>query len=554
MLSRRSLFAAALFGATLLGPATLSAAVGPTEGASKEAAKATTEADLKTALQQVQQAFLWIEHFYVDTVNVSEMSTHAIRGILKELDPHSTYLTPSEVQRANEPLEGNFEGIGIHYQMDRDTLLVINTIIGGPSEKAGLRAGDRILAVNDTTIAGVKMSNDEVQRRLRGPKGSHVRVAVRRAGEAELIPFDLTRDRIPLYSVDAAYLAAPEVGYIKVSRFGKNTHEELLAAADSLRRQGMKHLIVDLQGNGGGYLGAAVDMAGEFLPKNSLVVYTEGRAIQRDEYRTSRNGSLTSGRLVVLIDEQSASASEIFSGAMQDLDRGVLVGRRSFGKGLVQRPVPLPGGAMMRLTVSHYYTPSGRCIQKPYTKGDKESYDRDLLHRYQSGQLLSADSIHFADSLRCYTLSGRTVYGGGGIMPDLFVPVDTGRVTRTHRNLLARGTFNRFVLAYFDRHHDRLLADYPSADDFATRFAVTDDLLSALREKAEADSVHLDSTEWERSLPLISLQLKAALANDLYGTSAYYRIISAADDVYQRAVALISDERQYRRLLRPEMR
>jgi carboxyl-terminal processing protease len=519
-----------------------------------EAGAPAAETDLKTALQQVQQAFLWIEHFYVDTVNVAQMSTNAIRGVLKELDPHSTYLTPSEVRRANEPLEGNFEGIGIHYQMDRDTLLVINTIIGGPSEKVGLRAGDRILAVDDTTIAGVKMSNDEIQRRLRGPKGTHVHVAVRRGSEPDLIDFDITRDQIPLYSVDASYMATPEVGYIKVSRFGKNTPEELLSAADSLRRHGMKHLIVDLQGNGGGYLGSAVAMAGEFLPKNSLIVYTEGRASKRDEYRTSKKGSLTDGRLVVLIDEQSASASEIFSGAMQDLDRGVLVGRRSFGKGLVQRPVPLPGGAMMRLTVSHYYTPSGRCIQKPYTKGDKESYDRDLLNRYRSGELLSADSIHFADSLRCYTLSGRTVYGGGGIMPDVFVPIDTARVTRTHRNLLARGTFNRYVLNYFDLHHDRLVADYPTVDDFLARFTVTDAMLAELKNKAYADSVRIDSTEWERSLSLLSLQLKAGLANDLYGTSAYYRVITEADDVYQRAVALISDERQYRQLLKPHVR
>jgi carboxyl-terminal processing protease len=538
-----------LLAAGLLGP--LAAQAAPEQSAASESTT-SSEQDLKTSLQQLQQAFLWIEHFYVDSVSTEQMSANAIRGILKELDPHSTYLTPTEVRKANEPLEGNFDGIGIHYQMDHDTLMVINTIIGGPSEKVGLRAGDRILTVNDTVIAGVKMSNDEVQRRLRGPKGTVVHIEVKRG--AESVPFDITRDKIPLYSVDASYMAAPEVGYIKVSRFGKNTHEEMMAAADSLRRRGMKHLIVDLQSNGGGYLGSAVDMASEFLPKNSLIVYTEGRAVKRDEYRTSSKGQLTDGRLVVLIDEQSASASEIFSGAMQDLDRGVIVGRRSFGKGLVQRPVPLPGGAMIRLTVSHYYTPSGRCIQKPYTKGDKESYDRDLTNRYRSGELMSADSIHFADSLRCYTLGGRTVYGGGGIMPDVFVPVDTTKVTRTHRNLLARGTFNRYILSYFDEQHDRLKAQYPTLDDYAARFTVSDALLEGLRQRAAADSVKMDSAEWEQSRPLLSLQLKAGLASDLFGTSAYYRIISAADDIYQRAVEIISDEKKYQTLLRPQVK
>jgi carboxyl-terminal processing protease len=516
-------------------------------------AAAESEVDLKTAMQQVQQAFLWIEHFYVDSVDVETMSANAIRGILRELDPHSTFLTPEEVRKANEPLEGNFDGIGIHYQMDRDTLVVINTIIGGPSEKVGLRAGDRILTVNDTTIAGVKMDNDNIQRRLRGPKGTVVRVGVQRGTEPELIPFDITRGTIPINSVDAAYLVTPEVGYIKVSRFGKNTHEEMMQAADSLRALGMKHTIIDLQGNGGGYLGTAFDMAGEFLPKGSPVVYTEGRAVKRDEYNTTSKGKYTDGRLVVLIDEQSASASEIFSGAMQDLDRGVIVGRRSFGKGLVQRPVPLPGGAMIRLTVSHYYTPSGRCIQKPYTKGDKASYDRDLSDRYKNGELTSADSIHFADSLRYYTRGGRTVYGGGGIMPDVFVPVDTAKMTRTHRNILARGTYNRYVLRYFNTNHDRLLSRYPKVDDYLTGFTVTPAMLEDLRREAAADSVKMDSTEFEQSRELLSLQLKASLASDLYGTSAYYRAIAPASDILQRAVEIITDEKRYGALLRPQM-
>ncbi len=537
---KRCLGASALLAALMLAPAPAAHAAAP-------------ELDLKTSLQQVQQAFLWIEHFYVDTVNTEQMSTNAIRGILKGLDPHSAYLTPQEVKQANEPLEGNFEGIGIRYQMERDTLMVINTIIGGPSEKVGLYAGDRIVTVNDTTIAGVKMDNTEIQRRLRGPKGSTVRVGVKRGSEAEVIPFNIVRDRIPIYSVDASYMAAPEVGYIKVSRFGKNTHEEMMRAADSLRTLGMKHLILDLQSNGGGYLGTAVEMASEFLPKHSLIVYTEGRASERMDYRSDHNGKLTDGRLVVLIDEQSASASEIFSGAMQDLDRGVIVGRRSFGKGLVQRPIPLPGDAMMRLTVSHYYTPSGRCIQKPYTKGDKESYDRDLQNRFRSGEYTSADSIHFADSLRCYTAAGRTVYGGGGIMPDVFVPLDTTRVSRTHRNILARGTFNRFVLNYFDRNHKSLKKQYPDLDTYIAHFTVSDEMLEALRRNAVADSVRVDSAEFESSRPLLSQQLKASLASDLFGSGAYYRVICDVDDIYRRGLEIICDEQKYQTLLKPQM-
>jgi carboxyl-terminal processing protease len=509
--------------------------------------------DLKTAMQQVQQAFLWIDHFYVDSVNAADLSTNAIRGMLKELDPHSTYMTPSEVQKMNEPLEGNFEGIGIRYQMTQDTLLVINTIVGGPSEKAGLRGGDRIVAVNDTTIAGVKMSDTEIQRRLRGPKGTTVQVGVQREGSSEQIAFDIVRDKIPLYSVDASFMATPEVGYVKVSRFGKTTYEELMSALNGLRNQGMKHLILDLQSNGGGYLGTAVEMAEEFLPAKSMIVYTEGRSDNREEYRSRRKGSLTEGRLVVLVDEQSASASEIFSGAMQDLDRGVVVGRRTFGKGLVQRPIPLPGGAMMRLTVSHYYTPSGRCIQKPYTKGDKAAYDQDLLNRYKSGELLSADSIHFPDSLKYSTHNGRIVYGGGGIMPDYFVPIDTTRVTRTHRDIIARGVFNRYILGYYDRNHDRLTKDYPTEQAFIERYDVPQSVLEGLRQSAVEAGLNVDSTEFETSTPLLTLQIKAAIANDLFGTSAHFRIMSGEDQIYQRALEIITDERRYQSLLRNKM-
>lgn len=510
--------------------------------------------DLKTSLQQLQQAYLWIEHFYVDTVNNEKLSADAIRGMLKELDPHSSFLTPDEVKKMNEPLQGNFEGIGVRYQMNEDTLFIINVIIGGPSERVGLQAGDRIVKVNDTLIAGVKMTTDDIQKRLRGPKGSVVKVEVKRETETELIPFSITRDKIPVYSIDASFMVTPEVGYIKISRFAQTTYDEMMKAANELKQQGMKHLIVDLQGNGGGYLGSAVDMADEFLPANKLVVYTEGRIDRKQEYRTKRNGTLADGRLVVLIDEQSASASEIFSGAMQDLDRGVIVGRRSFGKGLVQRPVPLPGDAMMRLTVAHYYTPAGRCIQKPYTKGDKANYDKDLYNRFKNGEFLTADSIHFADSLKFYTENGRVVYGGGGIMPDLFVPLDTTRMTKTHRNIIAKGTFNKFVLNYFDKNQKQLKNSYPVLNDFASDFEVSDEMLEQLRQNALADSIRIDSTEFEQSRPVMKMQIKAGIASDLFENGAYYQIINRLNDIYNRGIEVITDPKLYNEILHAQNR
>lgn len=508
--------------------------------------------DLKTSLQQLQQAYLRIEHFYVDSVNNEKLSADAIRGMLKELDPHSSFLTPDEVKKMNEPLQGNFEGIGVRYQMNEDTLFVINVIIGGPSERVGLLAGDRIVKVNDTLIAGVRMTTEDIQKRLRGPKGSIVKVDVKRDGEAELIPFSITRDKIPVYSVDASFMVSPEIGYIKISRFAQTTYDEMMKAVPELQRQGMKHLIVDLQGNGGGYLGSAVDMANEFLPTGKLVVYTEGRIDKKQEYRTKRNGTLVDGRLVVLVDEQSASASEIFSGAMQDLDRGVIVGRRSFGKGLVQRPVPLPGDAMMRLTVAHYYTPAGRCIQKPYTKGDKANYDKDLYNRFKNGEFLTADSIHFADSLKFYTENGRVVYGGGGIMPDIFVPLDTTRMTKTHRNIIAKGTYNKFILNYFEKNQKKLKKTYPTLNDFASDFEVSAEMLEQLRQNAVADSVLIDSMEFVQSQPIMKMQIKAGIASDLFENGAYYQVINRLNDTYNRGIEIITDPKLYNEILHSE--
>ena len=377
-------------------------------------------------LRKLQIAELAISNLYVDSVDEQKLVEDGIRGMIEKLDPHSSYLTPKEVKAANEPLQGNFEGIGVQFNMVEDTLLVIQPVTNGPSEKVGILAGDRIVKVNDTIIAGVKMSKEEIMRRLRGPKDTKVLLGIVRRDIADTLQFTVIRDKIPVKSVDASYMIRPQVGYIRIGSFGATTHEEFCERLKALKKQGMKSLVLDLQENGGGYLQSAVQIADEFLQSDNLIVYTEGRRTRRADYKARDGGLFSEGKVIVLVDSYTASAAEIVSGAIQDHDRGLVVGRRTFGKGLVQRPIDLPDGSMIRLTVAHYYTPSGRCIQKPYEKGKKQEYAEDMLHRLKSGELMSADSVHFADSLKYYTLKERrVVYGGGGIMPDEFVPLDT---------------------------------------------------------------------------------------------------------------------------------
>ncbi|MBQ6278572.1 MAG: S41 family peptidase, partial [Muribaculaceae bacterium] len=365
------------------------------------------------SMQKLLNAQYAISNFYVDTVNNDKLVEEAIKGMLESLDPHSTYTDAKETKELEEPLQGEFSGIGIQFNMKQDTLYVIQTIVGGPSEKVGIMAGDRIVTVNDTTIAGKKMKNTDIMKRLRGKKGTKVTVQVKRGSNPELITFRITRDNIPLYSVDAAYMIDAKTGYILISRFGAKTHEEMMEAIKKLEKQGMKQLIIDLGNNGGGYLNAAIDMCNEFLQRRQLIVYTEGNSSPRQEATADGFGNYKDLKMVVLVDQFSASASEIFSGAMQDWDRAVVVGRRSYGKGLVQRPFRFDDGSMMRLTVARYYTPSGRCIQKPYTKGDKKHYEEDLIDRSKEGEYFHLDSIHFNDSLSYKTLkNGRTIYGG----------------------------------------------------------------------------------------------------------------------------------------------
>ncbi len=506
--------------------------------------------DVENSLRKILFANAAIRDLYVDTVDVKKLAEDAINGMLEKLDPHSSYTNPKDTKKFTEPLQGNFEGIGVQFNMLDDTLVVIQPVSKGPSERAGILAGDRIITVNDTAIAGVKMDRDLIMQRLRGPKGTVVKLGINRQGVGEMLYFHVKRDKIPLHSVDAAYLISPEIGLIRLTSFGQNTHAEFLDAVKRLRSEGMQHLILDLQQNGGGYLEAAIRICNEMLADNDLIVYTKGRTAPYQESRAQGNGILRTGRIAVLVDEYSASASEIVAGAIQDQDRGIVVGRRTFGKGLVQRPLSMPDGSMIRLTTARYYTPSGRCIQKPYEKGDKKSYDEDVISRYNHGELTHADSIHFPDSLKYTTLKEhRTVYGGGGIMPDYFVPLDTTKYTTIYRSLMARGLLVKSSLKYMDEHRNRLKTDYPTFKKFLEEFEaptrLADELLKEAAELAEKNPkekdklLPRDKADEKKTRQLIALQIKGLIARDLWDYSEYFQVIYAHDDIVQKAVELL---------------
>ena len=499
------------------------------------------------ALRKLQMAEFAITHLYVDTVNEQRLVEEAIIRMLAQLDPHSSYSNPEETRELNEPLQGNFEGIGVQFQMIEDTLLVIQPVSGGPSQRVGILAGDRITAVNDSLIAGVKMSTEEIMRRLRGPKGTRVELTVVRRGLPEALRFTVVRDKIPIFSLDAAHMLAPGIGYIRINRFAQDTPAEFTTALKKLQAQGLHDLVLDLQGNGGGYLNAAIELANQFLPQRALLVYTKGRADRRNDFHARGGGAFQQGRLVVLVDEYSASASEILSGAIQDHDRGIIVGRRTFGKGLVQRPIDLPDGSMIRLTVSRYYTPAGRCIQKPYDNqapGDEmlSRYHLDLVNRLNRGELIHADSIRFADSLKVQTLRlGRTVYGGGGIMPDYFVPLDTARYTPYHRRCIAQGIFNQTVASYIEHHRAQLQHRYKQFESFNQKFEVDESLLSDFRQCAEKAGIPYDEAQYDRSRGQIALQLKALLARDLWDMNEYYAVMNVSNASVQQAIKVLTD-------------
>lgn len=492
-------------------------------------------------LRKLQIAEIATTNLYVDSVDEQKLVEDAIRGMLEKLDPHSTYSDAKEVKQMNEPLNGNFEGIGVQFNMIDDTLMVIQPVTNGPSERVGILAGDRIVSVNDTAIAGVKMSKEEIMRRLRGPKDTKVVLGVVRAGIKDRLTFTVIRDKIPVHSVDAAYIIRPGIGYIRIGNFGATTHHEFCDALQNLYLQGAESLILDLQENGGGYLQAAVNIANEMLAKDELIVYTEGRRVPRQEYRAQGDGSFMQGKVVVLVDEYTASAAEIVTGAIQDQDRGYVVGRRSFGKGLVQRPIDLPDGSMIRLTIAHYYTPSGRCIQKPYEKGKQKDYAMDVYNRLKNGELTNQDSIHFADSLKFQTLHrGRTVYGGGGIMPDYFVPLDTTRYTPLHRQLAAKGIIIQQNLRYVDNHRKQLKKQYPAFDKFKKHFEVPQQLVDDILAEAKKQKIEpKDADELQRTMPYLKLQLKALIARDLWDMSEYFSVFNEESDIVKKALEVI---------------
>src|ERR1051326_284178 len=475
----------------------------------------------------------FIEQEYVDTVNKKELVEKAITSMLQNLDPHSVYLTPQEVKEMREPLEGNFEGIGIEFNIIKDTIRVISAIAGGPSEQLGIQAGDKIVKIEGKNVAGTKIKNKDVLGKLRGKGGTQVSITIMRGKKS--IDYTITRDRIPIYSVDAGYMLNKKTGYIKVSRFAETTYDEFLEKASYLRSQGMENLILDLRGNGGGLLTTAVKICDEFLEKGKVIVYTEGKSHPKETIYATDKGILTDTKLVVLIDESSASASEIVAGAIQDNDRGTIVGRRSFGKGLVQRETMFADSSAIRLTVARYCTPTGRCIQKPYGK-DLEDYYSEEYNRYQQGELMHADSIHQKDTLRYKTPNGKIVYGGGRITPDIFVPLDTIGRTSYLNELFVKGVFNQFSFDYADKNRKKL--SEMDAKKFQLTFTIDENLFSEFIVYSEKSGVKSNQREAAISKAVIKNLLKASIARQIWGNDGFYPILNQDDKVISRAVEL----------------
>lgn len=485
----------------------------------------------------------YIDLMYVDTVQASALTEKAIIHMLEDLDPHSVYLSKEEVQSANEPLQGSFDGIGVQFQILHDTILVVEPIQGGPSEKLGIRSGDKIVKIDGDNVAGIGIKNSDVMKKLKGPKGTKVTVGIERNREADLYYYTITRDKIPIYSSDASYMVAPGIGYVKISRFAQTTAEEMRKAITELRAEGMKDLVIDLQDNGGGLLDIAVEMCDEFISGDRLLVYTEGRSFPRDERRANpeKKGIFEKGRLIVLIDESSASASEILSGAVQDWDRGLIIGRRSFGKGLVQRPVRLPDGSMVRLTVQKYFTPSGRCIQKSYGDGLAE-YEKDKEKRFKNGELFSLDSLNLPDSLKYYTnLKKRTVYGGGGILPDIFVPLDTSENSNYFSEMLRTGVNNDWVMNYTNAQRAPLLEKYPDIKTFTAKYELPDNAMTEMIDMLTKKEVAFNEAQYKTSEHAMRLRTKALIARNLYDNEAFYVIINDLNPALKKAVQVLQD-------------
>jgi carboxyl-terminal processing protease len=501
----------------------------------------------KQEIQKIVAAMQIIDLAYVDSVDMQDIVSGAIVKSLKELDPHSAYISSEEVQKANEPLEGSFEGIGVTFQIYQDTILVISPVPDGPSEKLGILSGDMIVKINDEDATGEKIDNEWVMKRLRGKKGTPVDVSIYRNGRKDILEFTIIRDKIPLTSIDASFIAAPGIGYIRLNRFSKTSIEEFTLAVSNLKSLGMSKLILDLRGNSGGYLNTAVELADELLESGKLLVYTEGLHSPRQDFYATPAGNFEKGKLVVIIDEASASASEIVSGAVQDWDRGIVIGRRSFGKGLVQRPFNLPDGSVIRLTTARYYTPTGRCIQRSYENGTDEYY-MDLNKRFEHGEFVVADSIRFPDSLKYETPRGRVVYGGGGIMPDVFIPWDSTMFSDYYVDVRRKGLLNNYTIKYVEENRAELNEKYPSLDAFIENFNVDADMIKKFQDLAVKEDVKFDEDGWKSSELLINTQIKALIARNLWDINAFYEIMSVIDEEFNKAVDILEDKDIFQKL------
>ena len=488
--------------------------------------------------EKINSLLEYIEYQYVDTINKSELVEKTVTAMLQSLDPHSSYIAAAEFETTNESLEGNFDGIGVEFNIIKDTIRVINPIEGGPSEKIGIKAGDKLIKVEGKNMTGPKITNKEVFEKLRGISVTAVNVTILRNGIKKPLNFKIIRDAIPLYSLDAAYIVKPTIGYMKISKFAATTYDEYIKAFNDLNKLGMKKLILDLRGNPGGYLNAAVDISDEFLVNGLQIVYTQGKANPKKTYKATEKGSFEKNEIVILIDEGSASASEIVAGAIQDNDRGLIIGRRSFGKGLVQDQLQLPDGSAIRLTVARYYTPTGRCIQKPYTD-DKSIYYNEEYDRYQNGELLNADSIKLDKTKKYRTPEGKIVYGGGGIMPDIFVPIDTSKTNSFLNKVFYVGAINTFAFEYSDKHRNEL-KDFKTAENYIDKFEITDQILNEFYLYCEYQKLFIEKIDKLKTDIALKPYLKAFIGRDAFNKDAYYPIINKNDKCINKAIEELS--------------